>query len=105
MNERIKEGPAKTIYAVNMRQEKCDPTPACLEDILVKCFGCKKPFLKHPKELRRENDGEIQNEYFTAKGGKAYSLLTDVIYGLGTMGLISDPNEIIEELDSIVCQN
>lgn len=76
-----------------------------LEDILSKCFGCKKPFLKKPKVVRVFKDGEKQYEYFTKAGGKAYEKLIDTVYGLKDLGVIDDDISIVTILDSIVSRD
>ena len=75
-----------------------------LEEIIRKAFGCKKVFLKKPKLISEEKDGTKNYEYFTKQGAEGYEKLTEIIYGLETMGLIADANEIIETLDAIVRQ-
>lgn len=71
-------------------------TPTCLEEIL-NILGSKKPFLKEP----------IVNEDtrypFSVAGGKAYGKLTDIIYGLAEMDVITNDvaNDIVEQLDAI----
>lgn len=68
-----------------------------LEDILAEYFGCKKPFLKTPK-----NCGDF-TEYFTAQGGKAYGKLTQLLYDVGALTEHSHViNDIVETLDNIV---
>lgn len=70
-----------------------------LEEILQKWFHCKKPFLAHPHLLNKNGD----KEYFTKKGGEAYSQLVDLLYAIGSLTETSDVMcDIVEILDDIV---
>ena len=59
-----------------------------LEDILVECFDCKKPFNKKGK--------------LTVSGVKAYEKLIDTVSGLEYVGVITSANNVIKQLDEIV---
>ena len=76
-----------------------------LESILRNGFGCKKPFLKKPKLLKVDSDGEKTYEYFTKKGADAFDKLTDVVYGLEEIGVIENAHDIVETLDEIVTRD
>lgn len=80
----------------------CRAVPDSLEEILKMCFGCKKPFLKKKQIDYIESDGEKHFRFLTVAGSKAYGDLVDVVYGLEMIGVISDANEIVEQLDDIV---
>lgn len=72
-----------------------------LEKILVEFFQCKKPFLKEPKVICKD-DYETQYEYMTSHGSRAYEKLVKLIYDLGDLGVGIDSHHVIECLDSIV---
>ena len=69
-----------------------------LEDILQQHFRCSKPFLKNPRKIL----GGEYTEYFTSRGGKAYGQLVALIEDLGKLGVLSRPENIIDQLDTIV---
>lgn len=73
-----------------------------LDEILQEYFNCNKPFLKKRK-LIPTIDGE-RYEYLTQSGARAYGKLTDLLYDLAALGVISlsVANDAVEELDSIV---
>lgn len=73
----------------------------CLESILQKNFGCKKPLLKNRKVSTVRADGSKTYTQLTAKGSEAYNRLIDTLYALEEMGVIDDANDIIESLDEI----
>lgn len=61
-----------------------------LEDILLECFDCKKPFNKKGK--------------LTLTGKKAYEKLIDTVCGLMYIGVIDikSVDNVIKQLDEIV---
>lgn len=73
----------------------------CLESILQKNFGCKKPLLKNRKVSSVWSDGSKSYTVLTVKGSEAYNRLIDTLYALEEIGVIDDANDIIENLDSI----
>ena len=74
-----------------------------LAEILERYFGCKKPFLKRPKPVRDEY-GEIEHEYLTVRGTKAYEELIDLLYTLRNIGALTDKecDSTVDVLDMIV---
>lgn len=89
-------------------QEPCEtfdlaklPGASCLESILQKNFGCKKPLLKRRRVSTVWGDGSKTYTVLTAKGSEAYNRLIDTLYALEEIGAIDDANDIIENLDEI----
>ncbi len=80
-------------------------TPDDLAGILSKFFGSKKPFRKR-KVIIGVEDGVKKYSSVTKSGWKAYGKLTDCIYALGNIGVISEHevHEIIEDLDDIMTE-
>lgn len=75
--------------------------PQCLESILKKDFGCKKPFLKRKKLVGVWHDGQRDYTTLSNKGAEAYEKLVEALYGLEVIGAVDDAGKIIEELDEI----
>ena len=74
---------------------------SCLESILQKNFGCKKPLLKRRRVTTVWGDGSKTYTALTTKGSEAYNRLIDTLYALEEIGVIDDANNIIESLDEI----
>lgn len=74
---------------------------SCLESILQKNFGCKKPLLKRRRVTSVWGDGSKSYTELTVKGSEAYNRLIDTLYALEEIGAIDDANDIIETLDEI----
>lgn len=87
--------PCETFDLVKMNGSRC------LESILQLNFGCKKPFLKRKRLTGVWHDGQKDYTDMTVKGSEAYSKLVDTLYGLETIGVIDNANDIIERLDEI----
>lgn len=77
------------------------PGASCLESILQKNFGCKKPLLKRRRVSTVWGDGSKTYTVLTARGSEAYNRLIDTLYALEEIGAIDDANDIIENLDEI----
>ena len=71
-----------------------------LGDVLVKHFGCKKPFLAKPKICIDEQGEHYQP--FTAAGVKAYEKLVELIYDLEELGVISGSGKAVMLLDEML---
>lgn len=68
-----------------------------LEDILRE-LGSEDPFL-----LEVETDEDGHKQPFTDEGAKAYGKLIEILYAVGTL-TNTYMGDIVEELDSIACE-
>lgn len=77
-----------------------------LDEILLKYFNCKNPYLKNRKIAGYYTGGgerEPDYEYLTVAGGKAYGKLTDLLYDLRQLlGEGFKADHWVNQLDEIV---
>jgi hypothetical protein len=74
-----------------------------LDEILLKYFGCKKPFLKKRRVVGHWSDGEPDYEYMTRAGGRVYEKLVKLIGDIGILTEnMSATDHVVGVLDQIV---
>lgn len=78
--------------------------PHSLEEILQRCFGCKKPFLKNKRISYIDSEGYTHYNYMTNSGWKNYDKLLTVLYGLENIGVIHSVGHIVDQLDRILSE-